>query len=269
MSPAADSAMLDILRTTRTASRCSATSTDLTVPHKTGATDSVRTECALFRLQSRVVACGFTKQNTDTRYVPDNEAHVALGKIGAAVVAAWPRGRVTSSAIAVRPLACILPFTTYHGRAITVTIRRLLGLAFDRGHAGNRRRAVHDVHSAESTRPPIRSRPPSSPSRRCSTDSVVHAQMTNMKTWVDSAAGILPTPMTAVDSLGVATTTTTTTTTVDTTMFANGSRAPATASALPLLAAARASASSAPAIAVVLVEPARERVRVRARNGRA
>ena len=41
----------------------------MTVPHKTGATDSVRTECALFRLQSRVVACGFTKQNTDIRWV--------------------------------------------------------------------------------------------------------------------------------------------------------------------------------------------------------
>ena len=42
-------------------------------------------------------------------------------------------------------------------------------------------------------------------------DSVTTAQMTNMKTWVDSAAGILPTPVTAVDSLGVATKTTTTT----------------------------------------------------------
>jgi hypothetical protein len=32
-----------------------------------------------------------TKQNVDTRYMPDNEAHLSLGKIGAAVVAAWPR----------------------------------------------------------------------------------------------------------------------------------------------------------------------------------
>ena len=45
----------------------------MSVPHKTGATDSVRTECALFRLQSRVVACGFTKQNADIRWVVDNE----------------------------------------------------------------------------------------------------------------------------------------------------------------------------------------------------
>jgi hypothetical protein len=63
----------------------------MTVPDKTGATDSVRTECALFRLQSRVVACGFTKQNADIRWVVDNEAQLSLGRIGAAVVAAWPK----------------------------------------------------------------------------------------------------------------------------------------------------------------------------------
>jgi hypothetical protein len=32
-----------------------------------------------------------TKQNADTRYLPDAEPHITLGKIGAAVVAAWPR----------------------------------------------------------------------------------------------------------------------------------------------------------------------------------
>lgn len=70
-------------------------------------------------------------------------------------------------------------------------------------------------------------------------DSTVTAQMTNMKTWVDSAAGILPTPVMPIDSVNtrVATTATTTaTTTVDTTAFYNGTRAPATASTLPLLA---------------------------------
>jgi len=63
----------------------------LAVPHKTGATDSVRTECALFRLQSRVVACALTKQNTDTRWVVDNEAQLALGKIGEAIMRTWPK----------------------------------------------------------------------------------------------------------------------------------------------------------------------------------
>ena len=72
--------------------------------------------------------------------------------------------------------------------------------------------------------------------QKAQNDSVVTAQMTNMKTWVDSAAGIAPTPVTPVtpaDSLAVATTTTTTTRTDST--FVNGMRAPATASVLPLL----------------------------------
>ena len=63
----------------------------LNVPHKTGATDSVRTECALFPLQSRVVACVFTKGNTDTRWIVDNEPQLLMGRIGATVVKAWPR----------------------------------------------------------------------------------------------------------------------------------------------------------------------------------
>ncbi len=91
VNPAADSAMLDILANNADGELMQRTISGMTVPHKTGATDSVRTECALFRLQSRVVACGFTKQNADTRWVVDNEAQVSLGKIGAAVVAAWPK----------------------------------------------------------------------------------------------------------------------------------------------------------------------------------
>jgi len=91
VSPAADSAMLDILANNADGELMQRTVEGLSVPHKTGATDSVRTECALFRLQSRVVACGLTKQNTDTRWVVDNEAQVTLGKLGAAVLAAWPK----------------------------------------------------------------------------------------------------------------------------------------------------------------------------------
>jgi len=90
VSPAADSAMLQILANNADGDSMQRTINGLSVPHKTGATDSVRTECALFRLQSRVVACGFTKQNTDTRWVVDNEGQVSLGKIGAAIVAAYP-----------------------------------------------------------------------------------------------------------------------------------------------------------------------------------
>ncbi len=91
VNPAADSAMLAILANNADGEQMQHYVEGLTVPHKTGSTDSVRTECALFRLQSRVVACGLTKENKDTRYMPDNEAHLALGKIGLAVVGAWPR----------------------------------------------------------------------------------------------------------------------------------------------------------------------------------
>lgn len=91
VNPAADSAMLDILANNADGEQMQRYNDGPVAPHKTGSTDSVRTECALFRLQSRIVACGFTKANADTRYLPDNEAHVALGKIGAAVLAAWPR----------------------------------------------------------------------------------------------------------------------------------------------------------------------------------
>jgi beta-lactamase class A len=91
VSPAADSAMLDLLANNADNTQMQRSIDGLVVPHKTGSTDSVRTECALYRLQSRVVACGMTKQNADTRYVIDAEPQVTLGKIGAAVVAAWPR----------------------------------------------------------------------------------------------------------------------------------------------------------------------------------
>jgi beta-lactamase class A len=91
VSPAADSAMLAMLANNADAELMQRYNEGPSAPHKTGATDSVRTECALFRLQSRVVACGMTKQNADTRYLPDNEAHVALGKIGLAIINAWPK----------------------------------------------------------------------------------------------------------------------------------------------------------------------------------
>ena len=91
VSPPADSAMLVMLSRNTDGELMQRQVEGMSVPHKTGATDSVRTECALFRLQSRVVACGFTKQNADTRWIVDNEAQITLGKLGAAVVSAWPR----------------------------------------------------------------------------------------------------------------------------------------------------------------------------------
>jgi beta-lactamase class A len=91
VSPKADSAMLSILSDNTDIEQMQRSVEGLTVAHKTGATDSVRTECALFPLQSRVVTCVFTKQNTDTRWIVDNEPQLLMGRIGAAVVRAWPK----------------------------------------------------------------------------------------------------------------------------------------------------------------------------------
>lgn len=68
--------------------------------------------------------------------------------------------------------------------------------------------------------------------QQVTTDSIQHAQITNMKTWVDSAAGLVPTP--ATDSVAALSPTGNAAVLPDTT-FRNGMRAPATASDLPLL----------------------------------
>ncbi|HET7189404.1 MAG TPA: serine hydrolase, partial [Gemmatimonadaceae bacterium] len=91
VSPAADSTMLDMLAHNEDYSKLQRYVDGLEVPHKTGDTDQVRTECALFPLQSRVVACVLTKENEDKRYVIDNEAQAMMARMGDAIVRAWPR----------------------------------------------------------------------------------------------------------------------------------------------------------------------------------
>ena len=91
VSPKADSAMLDILAHNEDYSKMQRFVEGVAVPHKTGDTDEVRTECALFPLQSRVVACVLTKGNVDHRYSVDNEANTMMAHMGAAIAAAWPR----------------------------------------------------------------------------------------------------------------------------------------------------------------------------------
>ncbi len=91
VSAKADSTMLDILAHNEDYNSVQRHVEGLAVPHKTGATDQVRTECALFPLQSRVVACVLTKENVDQRWLLDNEAQVTMGNMGRAIVSAWPR----------------------------------------------------------------------------------------------------------------------------------------------------------------------------------
>jgi beta-lactamase class A len=57
--------------------------------HKDGETDQVRTECSLFYLRNRIVACVLTKENKDTRWIVDNEGNLTLARMGEAIVNAW------------------------------------------------------------------------------------------------------------------------------------------------------------------------------------
>jgi len=72
--------------------------------------------------------------------------------------------------------------------------------------------------------------------QKARSDSTVNMQLTNMKTWVDSAAGVVSPPVTAADSLASTVTPTTAVSTADSAALRGGARAPETASELPLLA---------------------------------
>ena len=91
VSPAADSVVMDMLEHNEDGQLLQREVDGVRAPHKTGATDAVRTECAVFYLQSRVVACVFTRENADQRWVLDSEPQRLLGAMGRTVVGAWPR----------------------------------------------------------------------------------------------------------------------------------------------------------------------------------
>ncbi|MGI9140450.1 MAG: serine hydrolase [Gemmatimonadaceae bacterium] len=89
VSPAADSAMLRALENGddyRTLQRFAG---NVRSARKTGLGDSVRTECSLFYLRNRVVACVLTRDNADTRWILDNEPNLTMARMGEAIVAAW------------------------------------------------------------------------------------------------------------------------------------------------------------------------------------
>ncbi|MBA3343632.1 MAG: serine hydrolase [Gemmatimonadaceae bacterium] len=86
---ASDSVMLDILAHNDDDELLQRYAGGVRAAHKTGATDQVRTECSLFYLRNRIVACVLTKENKDIRWVIDNEAQLTLARMGEAVVKAW------------------------------------------------------------------------------------------------------------------------------------------------------------------------------------
>ncbi|HJU89983.1 MAG TPA: serine hydrolase [Gemmatimonadaceae bacterium] len=85
-----DSAMLDILLHTEAEEMLQRFAGGARAAHKTGETDRVRTECAIFFLRDRIVACVLTKENVDQRWVVDNEAQLTIARMGEAIVKAWP-----------------------------------------------------------------------------------------------------------------------------------------------------------------------------------
>jgi beta-lactamase class A len=91
VSPRADSTMLAILENNSYAAMLPRFVTGVRIAHKDGETDQVRTNCGLFRLQSRVAVCVMTKENEDRRWVVDNEAQVTIARMGEAVSRAWPK----------------------------------------------------------------------------------------------------------------------------------------------------------------------------------
>ena len=89
VSRAADSTMLRILANNQDDSKLARFTYGTRLAHKSGDVDASRTDCGLFSLPARVVACVLTKENTDTRYWVDAEGNAVIGRVGEAIVTAW------------------------------------------------------------------------------------------------------------------------------------------------------------------------------------
>lgn len=89
VSAAGDSAMRALLAENQDMEMLQRGAGGIPAMHKTGAVDKSRTECTLWPLRGRVVACVFTTDNADESYLPDAEPHVTMGKMAAAIVATW------------------------------------------------------------------------------------------------------------------------------------------------------------------------------------
>jgi beta-lactamase class A len=85
----ADSAMLDILEHNTTDFMLQRYIEGARAAHKDGETDAVRTECTLWYLRNRVVACVMTKENKDQRWILDNEPQLTIANMGLAIVNAF------------------------------------------------------------------------------------------------------------------------------------------------------------------------------------
>ena len=89
VNPQADSAMLAMLQKTTFTEMMRRYTGGIRAASKYGAVNAARTECVLWYLPARVVACILTKENVDQRWVIDSEPQVTLAKMGEAIVGAW------------------------------------------------------------------------------------------------------------------------------------------------------------------------------------
>ncbi len=87
--PAADSTMLALLENNTNDQMLQRYAGGVRAAHKDGAGNEIRTECSLFYLRNRVVACVLTQKNVDQRWVIDHEAELTMARMGEAVVKAW------------------------------------------------------------------------------------------------------------------------------------------------------------------------------------
>jgi beta-lactamase class A len=89
VNPAADSTMLDILEHNTTDFMLQRYLLGARAAHKDGEDDAVKTECTLWYLRNRVVACVMTKENKDQRWILDNEPQLTMANMGLAIVNAF------------------------------------------------------------------------------------------------------------------------------------------------------------------------------------
>ena len=89
VNPSADSSMLDILEHNTNDMMLQRYAGGARAAHKDGETDDVRTECTLWYLRNRVIACVMTKDNKDQRWIVDNEAQLTLANMGLAIINAF------------------------------------------------------------------------------------------------------------------------------------------------------------------------------------
>lgn len=85
----ADSMILDMLEHNTTNLMLQRYAGGVRAALKDGETNQTRTECTLWYLKRRVVACVMTRENKDESWVIDNEAHVTMANMGSAIIRAF------------------------------------------------------------------------------------------------------------------------------------------------------------------------------------